>query len=140
MHREGSSATKPGSCHRLRLQLARASEQPFEIGVQLGYRGRVEQCSRRELGVGRPYDLRHSFASLLLAEGRSIHYVACRLGHSPALTLSTYGHLFAEYEHADRIDAAAEIAQAREALGVEFTRRVPTAQGRRHRRPRRHAS
>lgn len=64
----------------------------------------------------RPYDLRHSFASLLLAEGRSVHYVARRLGHSPALTLSTYGHLFAEYEHADRIDAAAEIAQARERL------------------------
>jgi integrase len=63
----------------------------------------------------RPYDLRHSFASLLLAEGRSIHYVARRLGHSPALTLSTYGHLFAEYEHADRIDAEAEIAQARAA-------------------------
>ena len=67
----------------------------------------------------RPYDLRHSFASLLLAEGGSIHYVARRLGHSPALTLSTYGHLFAEYEHADRIDAAAEIAQARDALGSE---------------------
>jgi hypothetical protein len=64
----------------------------------------------------RPYDLRHSFASLLLAEGRSVHYVARRLGHSPALTLSTYGHLFAEYEHADRIDAEAEIAQARAAL------------------------
>jgi len=64
----------------------------------------------------RPYDLRHSFASLLLAEGRSIHYVARRLGHSPALTLSTYGHLFAEYEHADRIDAEAEITQARNVL------------------------
>lgn len=50
-----------------------------------------------------------------LAEGRSVHYVARRLGHSPALTLSTYGHLFAEYEHADRIDAAAEIEQARAA-------------------------
>lgn len=64
----------------------------------------------------RPYDLRHSFASLLLAEGRSVHYVARRLGHSPALTLSTYGHLFAEYEHADRIDAEQEIVKARDAL------------------------
>ncbi|HEU4704072.1 MAG TPA: tyrosine-type recombinase/integrase [Conexibacter sp.] len=75
----------------------------------------------------RPYDLRHSFASLLLAEGRSVHYVARRLGHSPALTLSTYGHLFAEYEHADRIDAEAEIARARGGLG--FTRR-PAAEDR----------
>lgn len=64
----------------------------------------------------RPYDLRHSFASLLLAEGRSVHYVARRLGHSPALTLSTYGHLFAEYEHADRINAEAEIRRARKEL------------------------
>ena len=50
--------------------------------------------------VPRPYDLRHSFASLLLAEGRTVHYVAAQLGHSPALTLSTYGHLIAEYADA----------------------------------------
>lgn len=81
----------------------------------------------------RPYDLRHSFASLLLAEGRSVHYVARRLGHSPALTLSTYGHLFAEYEHADRINAAAEIAQAGDALGHESRRRMSVTRGRRPR-------
>ncbi len=78
----------------------------------------------------RPYDLRHSFASLLLAEGRSVHYVARRLGHSPALTLSTYGHLFAEYEDADRIDAEHEISQARAALDPSrgaCTRPVPEA-------------
>jgi hypothetical protein len=65
----------------------------------------------------RPYDLRHSFASPL-AEGRSVHYVARQLGYSPALTLSTYGHLFAEYEDAERIDAAAEIVQAAHAGGL----------------------
>ena len=75
----------------------------------------------------RPYDLRHSFASLLLAEGRSVHYVARRLGHSPALTLSTYGHLFAEYEHADRIDAEAEIAQARAALDAASSAAAPNS-------------
>lgn len=64
----------------------------------------------------RPYDLRHSFASLLLAEGRSVHYVARQLGSSPALILSTYGHLFAEYEHAERIDPEREIEQARVAV------------------------
>ena len=61
----------------------------------------------------RPYDLRHSFASLLLAEGRTVHYVAARLGHSPALTPSTYGHLIAEYADAGPIDAEQEIAKAR---------------------------
>lgn len=65
--------------------------------------------------VPRPYDLRHAFASLLLAEGRAIHYVAAQLGHAPTETLNTYGHLFAEYEDAERIDAEAEIDAARAA-------------------------
>ncbi|HYV16261.1 MAG TPA: tyrosine-type recombinase/integrase [Conexibacter sp.] len=65
------------------------------------------------VAVPRPYDLRHSFASLLLAEGRTVHYVAAQLGHSPALTLSTYGHLIAEYADAGPIDAEQEIAKAR---------------------------
>ena len=38
----------------------------------------------------RPYDLRHSFASLLIHEGRySIVDVAAQLGHDPTMTLST---------------------------------------------------
>ena len=41
-----------------------------------------------------PYDLRHSFASLLLPEGRSVHYVARQLGHStPRLTLKIYSRV-----------------------------------------------
>ena len=64
----------------------------------------------------RPYDLRHSFASLLLAEGRTVHYVAAQLGHSPVLTLSTYGHLIAEYADGGPIDAEAEVAYAREQI------------------------
>ena len=37
-----------------------------------------------------PYALRHSFASLLLHEGRSVIYVARQLGHDARLTLGTY--------------------------------------------------
>lgn len=59
-------------------------------------------------------DLRHSFASLLLAEGRTVHYVAAQLGHSPVLTLSTYGHLIAEYAEAAQIDAEREIILPRD--------------------------
>ncbi len=71
-------------------------------------------CKRAGLvPVPRPYDLRHSFASLLLAEGQAVHYVAAQLGHSPVLTLSTYGHLIAEYADATRINAEAEIVEAR---------------------------
>lgn len=63
--------------------------------------------------VPRPYDLRHSFASLLLAEGRQPLYVARQLGHSVAVLLSTYAHLIDEYEDAQHIDADREIARAR---------------------------
>ena len=63
--------------------------------------------------IPRPYDLRHSFASLLLAEGRQPVFVARQLGHSLTVLLSTYAHLIAEYEEAERIDAEAEIRKAR---------------------------
>lgn len=63
--------------------------------------------------VPRPYDLRHGFASLLAAEGRSPHYIAKQLGHSVAMSLATYQHLFDEYEDCERIDANAEIRKAR---------------------------
>jgi integrase len=66
--------------------------------------------------VARPYDLRHSFASLLLAEGHTVHYVARQLGHSPSMTLDVYGHVIDELEGRDRIDAEAEIRAARESV------------------------
>jgi integrase len=72
--------------------------------------------------VPRPYDLRHSFASLLLAEGRQPLYVARQLGHSLSVLLSTYAHLIDEYEHRERIDADAEIANARRQLGTRQVR------------------
>ncbi|MGZ4264025.1 MAG: tyrosine-type recombinase/integrase [Solirubrobacteraceae bacterium] len=72
--------------------------------------------------VPRPYDLRHSFASLLLAEGRQPVYVATQLGHSLAVLLSTYAHLIAEYEDAERIDAEAEIRKARGKVGSDLVR------------------
>ncbi|HEX8160148.1 MAG TPA: site-specific integrase, partial [Solirubrobacteraceae bacterium] len=50
-------------------------------------------CVAIALEGARPYDLRHSFASLLLHEGRSVMYVARQLGHDARLTLGTYGHV-----------------------------------------------
>ena len=63
--------------------------------------------------IPRPYDLRHSFASLLLAEGRQPLYVARQLGHSVAVLFSTYAHLIDEYAEAPNIDVDREIANAR---------------------------
>ena len=65
------------------------------------------------LARARPYDLRHSFASLLLHEGRSVIYVARELGHDARLTLTRYGHVIDELEDTPRIDAEAAIANAR---------------------------
>lgn len=49
------------------------------------------------------HDLRHVAASMLIAEGASVAYLARVLGHaSPAITLNTYAHIFARVEHDDR--------------------------------------
>ncbi len=63
----------------------------------------------------RPYDLRHTFCSLLLAEGRSVVEVAAQAGHAPAMTLSTYGHVIAELEDAENFNMEAAIRSARNA-------------------------
>ncbi|MGB2694956.1 MAG: site-specific integrase [Dehalococcoidia bacterium] len=61
----------------------------------------------------RPYDLRHSFASLLIHEGRSVVEVAAQLGHSPTMTLTTYAHVMAELSDGPRRKAEDEIRAAR---------------------------
>jgi len=71
---------------------------------------------QRPMVPGRPYDLRHSFASLLLHEGHSVIYVARQLRHDARLTLSTYGHVIDELDDVPRIDAEAAIAEARAML------------------------
>jgi len=67
----------------------------------------------------RPYDLRHSFVSLLFAEGRTVIEVARQAGHSPTMALATYGHVIEELEGAERRLAEDVIREAR-------TRRVPS--------------
>jgi len=50
--------------------------------------------TRAELSRIRFHDCRHIFASLLIAAGKNVVYVANQMGHySPAFTLSTYAHL-----------------------------------------------
>jgi hypothetical protein len=65
--------------------------------------------------TARPYDLRHSFASLLLHEGKvSVVDLASQLGHSPTMTLNTYGHVMRELREAPRFSATEQIQLARE--------------------------
>ena len=73
-----------------------------------------------ELPGTRPYDLRHSFCSLLIHEGASVVEIAPQLGHSPTMSLDTYGHVFDELQGADRLPAEAQIRRARAKLCVRF--------------------
>jgi integrase len=51
----------------------------------------------------RLHDLRHTFASLLIAQGANVVFVSRQLGHaSPNTTLGFYAHLFDGAEHAKR--------------------------------------
>jgi integrase len=71
------------------------------------------------------YDLRHTCASLLIAQGASIKAVQAQLGHATAsITLDTYGHLFpSEMEAlADRLEMVRDAALAKRAR----TQRGPT--------------
>ena len=91
----------------------------------------------------RPYDLRHTAASLAIHEGASVLAVQRLLGHSSAtVTLNTYAHLWpSELDAlADRLDAARARAVAgapegrregqRRAPGARRLRRAPgTADG-----------
>jgi integrase len=55
------------------------------------------------------HDLRHTAASLLIAEGLNVVYVSRQLGHaSPDITLRLYAHLFDRAEHAQRANDALE--------------------------------
>ena len=64
------------------------------------------------------YDLRHTCASLLIAQGASIKTVQAQLGHATtSITLDTYGHLFpSEMEAlADRLEMVRDVALAKRA-------------------------
>jgi len=73
----------------------------------------------------RLYDLRHTCASLLIAQGASVKAVQAQLGHATAsITLDTYGHLFPSEMEAlgDRLEQARRAALANR----ERTPRGPT--------------
>jgi integrase len=82
------------------------------------WRRRVFKPAALGAGAGgaRPYDLRHSFVSRLIAEGRNVIDVARQAGHSPTMTLQTYGHVFDEFDGADHQTAEERIAEARRTL------------------------
>lgn len=106
--------------HRLRSRFA--SDEDLVFASSIG-RGLDHTVPRRALGRAvkaagldggdRPklrfHDLRHTFASLLIAGGGNVVFVSRQLGHSsPDITLRVYAHLFDAAEHAQRASSALE--------------------------------
>ena len=73
-----------------------------------------------QLDGSRPYDLRHAFCSLLIAEGLSVVEIAQQAGHSPAMMLATYAHVIEELAGTQKRPAEAVIRDARDKLVSEM--------------------
>lgn len=93
-----------------------AKDGPWTDAAYRSWRRRAFRRALTAAGIeyARPYDLRHSFASLLLHEGASVIKVARQLGHDARLTLSTYGHVMDELEGQAHLDAESVIEAARQ--------------------------
>jgi integrase len=63
-----------------------------------------------------PYQLRHTFVSLLIREGRNVVDVAAQAGHSPNVCLDNYAHLFSELEGKGSAEDAIRAARVQEVL------------------------
>lgn len=111
--------------HQLASPHSSAGDLVFASSLGTGFDRR--NVSRRGLaravqaagldGADRPrlrfHDLRHTFASLLIAQGTNVVFVSRQLGHkTPAVTLGVYAHLFDHAEHAERASAELETSFA----------------------------
>jgi integrase len=68
----------------------------------------------------RPYDLRHAYVSLMIQAGHTVVEVAKWAGHSPAVCLGTYAHLFDMVT--ERIDPEQAIRDARYGVDADQER------------------
>ena len=75
---------------------ARPDGQPWSNDDYRNWRTRRFRPATARAGLSdvRPYDLRHSFVSLLIQAGASVIDVARQAGHSPEECLRTYAHQF----------------------------------------------
>jgi integrase len=89
--------------------------RPWDDDDWKNWRRRAFATAAKQAGLTdvRPHDLRHSFVSLLIAEGRSIVDVARQAGHSATMALDTYGHVFDELDGAEKIVPEQAIFEAR---------------------------
>lgn len=109
-----------GMLKRRRLRMKRSSGDDLlfqsATGKTMGYwslQGRFEAAAQRAgLTDVTPHTMRHTFAAILISEGRSVEFVSQQLGHAhTSTTLDTYSHLF---------DAARHAQEARDGLEANF--------------------
>jgi integrase len=78
----------------------------------------VPSAENVALASGRPYDLRHTWASLRIAEGKlSVAEIAEQLGDKTSTVLDVYTHVMNEWRHRRSIDVEKEIPRARARVG-----------------------
>jgi integrase len=99
------------------LVFARADGGPWRDHDWRNWRRRVYQPVARAVGLSspRPYDLRGSFVSLLIQEGRTVVDVAAQAGHTAETCLRHYARLFRDAP-AEQVSAEVAIKEAQDAL------------------------
>ncbi len=106
--------------------------RPWTRTIYQNWRRRFYDPAAKAAGVERPrpYDLRHSFVSLLIHQGLSVVEIARQAGHSPQMTLSTYAHVLDELDPEQRLPADEQIRRARGGEEVSvLCPRPPSAEG-----------
>jgi integrase len=104
-HGPGIWCSRPGVVARCAPRSSSRSASSRPSGFEPGHcRAGPRQPTRSLPEELRPYDLRHTAASLMIRQGASVKAVQKRLGHATAsITLDTCGHLFP-----DELDALAD--------------------------------
>lgn len=101
---------------RQRQKFARLTDEEREAGKKRGVRVKCFRGAAEQIGLEgpvRPYDLRHTAATLMIAAGWTVAEVAYQLGHSISESMRTYQHLLDEAQGAERRDLDDLIAEAR---------------------------
>jgi integrase len=110
------------------LYLAAGRPSPFELvfgDSEGGYHRRqnwrrrvwIPALERAGVAYFRTYDLRHTCATLLIYEGRTVNEVADHLGHAdPGFTARTYAHVMRDASKRRRVSISRAITTARRPL------------------------
>src|SRR5205814_5895724 len=79
---------------------------PWSLAAYQNWRRRIYAPAATAAGIERPrpYDLRHSYVSLLIAEGHNVVEAARRAGHAPQMALDTYAHVLEGFDPAARLN------------------------------------